>query len=104
MVRPLRIQSHPIFPSSLQCFLPRERAKEYFLKAEKGNLRRLAMDLLLRHGGLSGPEIDDSSILLDVGYSTVSQERKRFRESVEKDGKSENLPRRLEEILSTMKI
>ena len=27
------------------------------LKAEKGKLRRLAMDLLFRHGGLRGPEI-----------------------------------------------
>lgn len=71
------------------------------LKAEKGNLRRLAMDLLFRHGGLSGPEI---GILFDVGYSAVSQERKRFRESGEKDGKNEKLLRRLEERLSTMKI
>lgn len=69
------------------------------LKAEKGNLRRLAMDLLFRHGGLSGPEI---GILFDVGYSAVSQERKRLRESGKKNGKYEKLLRRLEERLSTV--
>ena len=71
------------------------------IKAEKGNLRRLAMDLLFRHGGLSGPEI---GTLFEVGYSAVSQERKRLRERWEKDVELEKLIRRLEERLSTVKI
>lgn len=45
------------------------------LRAEKENMRRLAMDLLFRHGGFSGPEI---GTLFEVGYSAVSQERKRL--------------------------
>jgi hypothetical protein len=71
------------------------------LKTEKGNLRRLAMDLLFRHGGLRGPEI---GALFEVGYSVVSQERKRLRDSREKDRKFDKLVRRLEDKLSTIKI
>jgi len=71
------------------------------LKTGKGSLRRLAMDLLYRHGGLKGPEI---GALFDVGYSTVSQERKRLRHSMEKDHSLAKLVRRLENRLSTMKI
>jgi putative transposase len=59
------------------------------------------MDLLFRHGGLRGPEI---GALFGVGYSAVSQERKRLRERREKDRKLEKLVRRLEDKLSTMKI
>jgi putative transposase len=71
------------------------------IKAEKGNLRRLAMDLLFRHGGLRGPEI---GALFEVGYSAVSQERKRLRENRGEDRKFGKLVRRLEDILSTIKI
>ena len=46
------------------------------IKAAKGDLRRLAMELLYQGGGLTGEEIGS---LLEVGYSTVSQERKRLR-------------------------
>lgn len=49
------------------------------LKDEKGDLRRMAMDLLYRYGGLKGPEI---GTLFGVGYSAVSQERKRLRERI----------------------
>jgi hypothetical protein len=71
------------------------------LKSEKGNLRRLAMDLLFRYGGLRGPEI---GALFGVGYTAVSQERKRLRESRGKNRQIEKLLRRLEERLSTLKI
>ncbi|MCM2357752.1 MAG: transposase [Geobacteraceae bacterium] len=71
------------------------------LKKEKGDLRRLAMDLLYRHGGLKGPEI---GALLGIDYSAVSQERKRLREGVAKDDKLEELMQRLERKLSTIKI
>jgi hypothetical protein len=71
------------------------------LKDEKGDLRRLAMDLLCRHGGLKGPEI---GALFDVGYSAVSQERKRLRERIAQDRKLEEVMRRLEGELSTIKI
>lgn len=71
------------------------------LKKEKGDLRRMAMDLLYRHGGLKGPEI---GALLGVNYSAVSQERKRLRERVAKDGKLEALMKKLGQKLSTVKI
>jgi len=71
------------------------------IKREKGNLRRLVMDLLFRYGGLRGAEIGG---LFDVGYSAVSQERKRLRESEKEDSEMEVLKRRLEERLSTIKI
>lgn len=71
------------------------------IKAEKGNLRRLAMDLLFRYGGLRGPEV---GALFEVGYSAVSQERKRLREKRGEDREFEKLVRRLENKLSTVKI
>lgn len=71
------------------------------LKAEKGKLRRLAMDLLFRHGGLRGSEI---GALFGIGYSAISQERKRLWKSEGKDTEFGNLMRRLEEKLSTMKM
>jgi putative transposase len=46
------------------------------IKGSKGDLRRLAMELLYQGGGLTGEEIGS---LLGVGYSAVSQERKRLR-------------------------
>lgn len=52
------------------------------IKEEKGNLRRVAMDILYRHGGLNGTEIGN---LFGVDYSHVSQERKRLREKLESD-------------------
>lgn len=58
------------------------------LKSEKGALRRLAMDLLYRYGGLKGPEI---GALFGVDYSAVSQERKRLRERIAHDRGLEEL-------------
>lgn len=52
------------------------------IKEEKGNLRRVVMDILYRHGGLNGTEIGN---LFGVDYSHVSQERKRLREKLESD-------------------
>ncbi len=70
------------------------------IKKEKGNLRRLTMDLLFRYGGLRGPEIGE---LFEVGYSTVSQERRRLREIMKKDRMLNDLVRKLEKSMSTMK-
>lgn len=71
------------------------------LKAGKGDLRRLAMDLLYRHGGLKGPEI---GALFGIDYSAVSQERKRLREQVVNDRRLRELSDNLEAKLSTLKI
>ena len=71
------------------------------LKAEKGDLRRAAMDLLYRHGGLKGPAI---GALFGVDYSVVSQERKRLRERLARDAELDGLVNRLERALSTTKI
>jgi hypothetical protein len=54
------------------------------LRAEKGDLRRMVMEVLYRAGGLKGPEIGR---LFGVDYVSVSQERKRLRERLEKDRK-----------------
>jgi hypothetical protein len=47
------------------------------LRAEKGDLRRMAMELLYRVGGLNGVEIGK---LFKISYNAVSQERKRLME------------------------
>ena len=67
----------------------------------KGDLRRLAMDLLYRFGGLKGPAI---GALFGIDYSAVSQERKRHRERVVLDPKLGELMQRVESELSTIKI
>jgi REP element-mobilizing transposase RayT len=71
------------------------------LKAKKGDLRRVTMDLLYRHGGLRGPAI---GALFGVDYSVVSQERKRLRERLARDAELDGLVKRLERVLSTAKI
>lgn len=71
------------------------------LRREKGALRRMAMDLLYRQGGLKGPAIGR---MFDVDYSVVSQERKRLRAQMADDEKLHNLVRRLQSLLSTNKI
>jgi hypothetical protein len=58
------------------------------IKREKGILRCVVMDLLFRHGELRGTEIGG---LFGVGYSPVSQERKRLRESEKEDREIEEL-------------
>ena len=71
------------------------------LRKDKGDLRRLAMDLLYRLGGLKGPAI---GALFGVDYSAVSQERKRFRERLTRDAGLDELIQRLERNLSTIRI
>lgn len=71
------------------------------LKEDKGDLRRMAMDLLYRHGGLKGPEI---GALFGVDYSAVSQERKRLRERVAQEIGIKEMMERVEGLLSTIKI
>jgi hypothetical protein len=68
------------------------------IKIEKGDLRRIVMELLYRAGGLKGPQI---GLIFEVDYATVSQERKRLYEKVNKDRKVRALLSRLEGILST---
>ena len=71
------------------------------LKNEKGDLRRMTMELLYRFGGLKGPEI---GALFEIAYSTVSQERKRLRERVAQDSSLREIMEELERCLSTMKV
>lgn len=82
--------------------LERETGKDLEgLRKEKGDLRRIAMDLLYRHGGLKGPEVGS---LFAVSYNMVSQERKRLRERLSLDQGLMDLLRRLESKISTLKI
>jgi hypothetical protein len=67
------------------------------IKAAKGDLRRLAMELLNQGGGLTGEEIGS---LLGVGYSTVSQEWKRLRLKMIEDKAEKGLLDRMMEKLS----
>jgi REP element-mobilizing transposase RayT len=67
----------------------------------KGEVRRLAMDLLYRLGGLKGPAI---GALFGIDYSAVSQERKRHREQLARDSKLGELMQRVEVKLSSLKI
>jgi REP-associated tyrosine transposase len=71
------------------------------IRKKKGDLRRLAMDLLYRYGGLRGPEI---GALMGIDYSAVSQERKRLRERVAKNLELKAMMQRLGGLLSTVKI
>ncbi|MEC4676341.1 MAG: hypothetical protein VST72_05395, partial [Nitrospirota bacterium] len=70
------------------------------IRAEKGSLRQITMDLLYRLGGLKGVEIGK---IMGVGYTSVSQERRRLRERLWKDRKIRTLLRRIESKLSQMK-
>jgi REP element-mobilizing transposase RayT len=69
------------------------------IKSEKGSLRRITMDLLYRHGGMTNPEI---GTLFGVDYSAVSQERRRLRLFTEKDRKVKARLRDLEANLSSI--
>jgi putative transposase len=71
------------------------------IRAEKGELRQIAMELLYRAGGLKGPEIGR---LFGIGYGPVSQERKRLRERFRNDEKLGILMRRIEGRLSSNEI
>ena len=68
---------------------------------EKGDMRRLVMDLLYRFGGLKGPEV---GAIFGVDYSVVSQERKRLRKRHSQDSELKDMLRELEARLSTIKI
>jgi len=71
------------------------------VRAEKGELRQIVMDLLYRVGGLKGPEIGR---LFGIDYGPVSQERKRLREKLPKDRKLRTLMGRIEGRLSSNEI
>ncbi len=71
------------------------------IKHEKGDLRRIVMELLYRSGGLKGPEI---GLIFGVDYGTVSQERRRLHEKLDKDRKLHGLTTRMERRLSTNEI
>ncbi|MBI5027193.1 MAG: hypothetical protein HZC12_10810, partial [Nitrospirae bacterium] len=64
------------------------------IRAERGSIRQIMMDLLYRIGGLTGVEIGK---ILGVDYSTVSQGRKRLREKIQKDKKLKQMINRVEE-------
>jgi len=64
-------------------------------------LRQIAMELLYKYGGLKGMEIGQ---MMGLGYSTVSQGRKRLRERLKKDKELQGLMGRIEERLSKVEI
>jgi putative transposase len=66
------------------------------IKGEKGLYRQIAMDLLYRVGRLKGREIGD---MMGVGYTAVSQERRRLREKAQRDRKLRILMERIERYL-----
>ena len=70
------------------------------LQSEKGLLRRITMDLLYRHGGMTNPAI---GALFGVDYTAVSHERRRLRILMEKDGKTRRVMRDYETDLSIIK-
>ncbi len=70
------------------------------IKSEKGRLRRVTMDLLYRHGGMTNRTI---GAIFNVDYTAVSQERRRLRALMEKDGKTKRLVRAYETELSNIK-
>jgi len=63
------------------------------IKRGKGMLRQITMELLYRIGAVKGAEIGR---LMDVGYTSVSQERRRLHESMIRDKKIQSLMNRLE--------
>ncbi|MEF9426585.1 MAG: transposase [Candidatus Mariimomonas ferrooxydans] len=71
------------------------------ISTEKGRLRQMTMELLYRLGGLKGTEIGK---IMGVGYTSVSQERRRLQERLQKDRKIRTLLSRIEMKLSRMKI
>jgi hypothetical protein len=63
------------------------------IREERGALRQVAMELLYRVGGLKGHEIGR---ILGVGYTSVSQERRRFKERLRNDRNLQALFKRLD--------
>jgi REP element-mobilizing transposase RayT len=87
---------------AILAIIERETGKDLAaLKNEKGDLRRLAMDLLYRHGGMKGTAIGE---LCGIDYSAVSQERKRLRERVAHDRELKKLMHNIEGVLTKVKI
>ena len=68
---------------------------------EKGDLRRIVMELLYRAGGLKGPEIGR---IFGIDYGTVCQERKRLRDKIQEDRKIRTAMSRIEARLSTSEV
>ena len=82
--------------------IERETGKDLeTLKKEKGDLRRLAMDLLYRHGGMKGAAI---GALLGIDYSAVSRERKKLRGMISQDGVLRKTMHKIEGIITKVKI
>ena len=71
------------------------------IRAEKGELRQIVMDLLYRAGGLKSPQ---NGRIFGLDYGSVSQERKRLREKLPKDRELQALMSRIENSLSTSEI
>lgn len=63
------------------------------MREKKGAYRQIAMDLLYRLGGLKGKEIGK---IFGVGYTSVSQERRRLVKKMQKDNKLQELIVRIE--------
>ncbi len=59
---------------------------------QRGILRQTGMELLYRVGGLSGPQIGD---LFQIGYTSVSQERRRLMNRLGHDRDAQNLFKQL---------
>lgn len=66
------------------------------IRANRGSLRQMAMDLLYRIGGMKGTQIGQ---IMGVHYSTVSQGRKRLQEKIKRDPKLRKMMNRLEKDL-----
>jgi putative transposase len=62
------------------------------IRKERGVLRQMVMELLYRVGGLKGHEIGR---LLGIGYTSVSQERRRLKERLRNDRNLQALFKRL---------
>jgi hypothetical protein len=82
--------------------LERETGKDLAaLKSEKGDLRRLAIDLLYRHGGMKGAAIGE---LFGIDYSAVSRERKKLRGMLAQDSELRNTMHDIEGKITIVKI
>lgn len=71
------------------------------LLKKRGRWRWLAMDLLYSYGGMNNREIGE---LMGVDYSTVSQGRKRLRQSLADDEQLKKMTERMKSQLSIIKI
>ena len=71
------------------------------IKTERGKLRQMTMELLYRHGGINGKEIGE---IFNVSYSAVSHERRKLKDKEIKNRKIQEMMRRIETYLSTIKI